>query len=293
MGKPTKAQIEEDIRKGRRNKQGELYPSMRKKPGKKAKRGKKVTVTKKKDIKVVKPPKPITYKIIETTERKEYGSNKFKFTSYNDALTKMKELKETSSLVRFPSMYSSRFSVRKERLLETLLLKEKEPDDTASFLKDEYGKNVEHIIEDDEVNWTIIDKFKRRIEETFWVFGYDKKKERKDFEFILNEILLYNIEDKYFIKYIIVYNNKLVIKYIDNDCDLVICKCHEDVIRLYTELQTEIKKTKVKNVIFNGVTKKEPKVVPETVIQNDLEQIIMNKTGWDLKVVRRNKTSPR
>lgn len=294
MGKPTKAQIEEDIKKGYRNKQGELYPSKKKKPGKNAKPGVK-RKRRRNQLPVVKKPvggdkRSFNYKIVNVVNKNEHSSESYGFRKYNDALTKLQQLKELSDKVRFPSKYSSMDTTKEERVFETLLLKKKDGTENT-YIKNEYGKNIEHIITNKNTKWAIIDKFKKNVEEKFWVFGYDNRYERKDFYFILNEIILFNVEDDFFFKYVIVYNNKLIIKYIDNDCDIVICKCHDDAIRLYSELLKEVNERKIKNVLFNGTTRRSS-LVQDTVIQNNIEELLMKKTGWSLAVVRRNKTSP-
>lgn len=120
-------------------------------------------------------------------------------------------------------------------------------------------------------------------EESFWVYGFNPKTQRKDFNYILNEIVLAHNNDKNYFKRIMIFKNKLIIQY-DFDIDMVICKNQEDAIRLYNELEVKTKKAKCRNVFFNGIVAKSNK--------DWIMEMIMNKTGWNKQKVIRSSTKP-
>ena len=65
------------------------------------------------------------------------------------------------------------------------------------------GKFIPNIIIDDE-NYTIIAKHEWLVEETFNVYGYHPVKDRKTFDFVLNEMVLKDCERIYIKTYILI-----------------------------------------------------------------------------------------
>ena len=78
-------------------------------------------------------------------------------------------------------------------------------------------------------------------------------------------------------------SNKLIIQD-DDGFEMVICKCVDDSIRLYNELEIEINKRKLKSVFFAGQAK--------YAFKKRLIEAIMDKTGWDRFKVARTSTRP-
>ena len=62
-------------------------------------------------------------------------------------------------------------------------------------MRNEYGKLVEQNLNID--GWVVIDKYRYNIEETFWVWGYKNKNDRKTFLWIYENIILSNIISSY------------------------------------------------------------------------------------------------
>ena len=79
------------------------------------------------------------------------------------------------------------------------------------MLRNEYGKLV--TIETNSDTWIVYDRFPHLVEETFWVYGYNPKNDRKDCKWIMEHIIEDYIYDVYSILQIFLYNNKMIFKY--------------------------------------------------------------------------------
>lgn len=197
-------------------------------------------------------------------------------------------LRYNSEVIRFPRRFSSRDHKLVEAKYEILLIEsiptEEKGDENSNvnYLRNEYGKLTP--IKTNTSKGRIYRKETYFFEEDFWVYGFNNKSDRKDFNFILNELVLLNLEDvKYPTKTIYIYKNKLLIED-DNDLEIVICKNMSDSFRLYMELEEEIKKMKIKAVFLMGEVKE--------VSARIAEEKMMQKTSWKLTKIRRNSTRP-
>lgn len=189
---------------------------------------------------------------------------------------------ENDKNVIFPIKYINHKKI-KEADYEILLLKRRERfDSKTQKLRNEFGQFVDHIIDNDD-DWIIIDKSDYKKEESFWVFGFHPKHQRKDFLFILTNFFVRESNNNDLYKRILIYKNKLLIQY-DNNIEIIICKCIPDTVRLYSELEEKCEKLKIKNVFFSGFV--------SNIIRDKIEQIIMDKTGWNQLKVRRSSTRP-
>lgn len=110
-------------------------------------------------------------------------------------------------------------------------------------LRNELGEFIKYDTNLD--NWQIIDKSNWNIEETFWVNGYDPKFQRKNYQWILDNIIGVDIDSKYSFKNILVYQNKFIVDS-DGNIDIVFCKCCNDAIRLYNAIETFCKEKNIK-----------------------------------------------
>jgi len=140
----------------------------------------------------------------------------------------------------------------------------------------------EAIVPEDKIfneNWKLLDKCNFDIEESFNLFGHDKKSERKTI-FELVGILL---EKKSAIREVIVVNNKVLI-YNDETFDMVICKCKKDAQRLHNMLYNLLQKIKGAKFIFLGVANSETTTF--------LYDVIESETGWNRTRIRRTSTRP-
>ena len=205
--------------------------------------------------------------------------------SLSVALKKMKELQdEYNKDVKFPVRF---ISSREEKTFteadyRLMLIKKKEPSDTFNGkFKNEYGKYIECVTDND--NWTFIDELPYMVEETFWVYGYNPKKQRKTFQFIIDELIVSDIHDKYFLKQIAIYKNKLLISSI-NKLDMVICKNHMDSVRLYNEIHNFTEENKIKYITFAGDINK--KTISFDIWYQKIEQL----THWTKRKINKNTT---
>lgn len=151
-----------------------------------------------------------------------------------------------------------------------MIRKAKNDEEAISKLRNKDGKLVDNVILDKNQH-IIVDKHEWLIEETFNVYGYHPIRDRKTYDFILNNIVLKDIIDKYDIRTIFTFRNKVVIKYID-DFDFITCKNPTEANRLATQLEKNIPKHYKKNIIYIGEIKKS--LIP------DLIDKMVKKTGW-------------
>ena len=185
--------------------------------------------------------------------------NNKKFLILNTFRTKIAAYKEYNEAVEknhnsvvFPKtvMMDRRNSSHglRELKYEILLLKKvKEGENTSSYFRDKDGKFVENIVTDlpDRV---ILEKDDWYIEETFGIYGYHPIKEKKDYTFILDNLILNN-EDE--MRRIMVWKNKVVIQYLD-DFDFVTCCDNNQAKTFYDRLESDITKLKKKYIVFMG-----------------------------------------
>ena len=95
--------------------------------------------------------------------------------------------------------------------------------------------------------------------------------------------LVSGAHSKKMVKQIIVVHNKLII-YNEDQFDMVLCKNLEDAQRLHHTLAKIAKKQKIKSLMFMGTASK--------VMVGLLYDLIVERTGWDIKKVRRRSTRP-
>jgi len=198
---------------------------------------------------------------------------------------KLKEFQEKyNKNVRFPVKFVSNhgektFTNADYRLM--LIKKKEDGDYFVGKFKNEYGKYVECTTDNDK--WLFIDELPYLIEETFWVYGYNPKRQRKTFQFIFDELIKANSATKLHIKQIVVYKNKVLISSIDK-FDMVICKNHMDSVRLYNELAKEVNDNKIKYVTFSG------DITKHTLSYDIWYQKIENLTHWTRRKINKNST---
>lgn len=157
--------------------------------------------------------------------------------------------------------------------------KETEDTDVFRILRDDYGKlYTEKPIGD----WTILESSKYDIEETFWIYGMDPSINRPTIREIVKRLVSGAFAKK-MVKQIIVVHNKLLI-YNEDQFDMIICKNMEDAQRLHHTLAKVAKKQKIKSLMFMGTASK--------LMVSNMYDLIVLKTGWDIKKVRRTSTRP-
>lgn len=164
-----------------------------------------------------------------------------------DIMEKFNTLKCESEEVSFPVRHTNNDGINKsEYEIFVIKKKEKRNENNIIPLKNYYGSIIDYTTNNKK--WIILDRENYDLEETFWVFGYDKFKDRKNFKWILNNILYTDININN-IKRVIVFQNKLLVES-SYRMDMVLCKNGSDCIRLYNELQKEVFKEKLNKFIF-------------------------------------------
>ena len=253
----------------------------KKKRGRKKKRGPKKKVVKAPRVYVgLKRP----YHII-TSNNGVQLKDIYSAVSIDVALKKIKELGEQyNKNVKFPVRFVSNKSEKTFTKADyrLILIKKRSPgDNPVGKVRNEYGKYIDCITDNDD--WVFIEDYPYSVEETFWVYGYNPKCQRKTFDFIINELVLPHSNDKYSLKQVVVFKNKLLISSIDK-LDMVICKNHMDSVRLYNEIALVADKKKMKYVTFAGDINK--KTTSFDIWYNKIEKL----TNWTWRKINKNTT---
>lgn len=266
------------------NKQSKKKTENKKKKPVKKKRKKRAVIKKKETI-GKQPNRNTCHEILITSQNKKMVSV-FTTMYENSANRAFNTIVEENKKVRFPVEYSSRDHKLIPAKYDILLMKTKEYEGEESPLfRNEYGKLVPNISNSKKM--VIAKKEKYYFEETFWIYGLNPRSQRKNYNYILNEILLKDLitnnqlKSKYIIKTVLIYKNKLIVENDNGDFNMVICKCENDSARLYTELKKDTDERYIKCIFYSGFTK--------GVRQERVVERIMEKTGWDrLKVIRKS-----
>lgn len=257
------------------------YYIMPKKRGRKKKRG-----PKKKKPQVIYKYRGLKrpYHIITSVNNKQI-KDIYTAVDISTALNKLKELQTTLNKdVTFPVRFISNNKIKKfiEADYKLILIRKDESIDTyKGQMKNEFGKYVD--VETDSTHWTFIESLPYQVEETFWVYGYNPKCQRKTFPFICSEFIDYTSKSKYFFKEVGVYKNKLLINSLDG-LNMIICKNHQDSVRLYNAIADYTKEKKLKSITFIGDIK--PGSYSFLVWQTKIQEL----TNWTIKKINQNTT---
>jgi hypothetical protein len=160
------------------------------------------------------------------------------------------------------------------------IVKNIEDDDTPRMVRDRLGK----LVEEKPIFgiWTVVAEADYDLEESFWVFGYDSRNDRKSVIDIV-KILMVGLEQPRKTKQIIVINNKLVF-YDEDKFDMVICKNKKDAQRLHHALYKTANDLGISSLYFMGTANKK--------ILGDYYEIIHEHTNWDYTKIWRTTTRP-
>ena len=219
--------------------------------------------------------KPYSYKIISCRNGIQ---NKFigRYRDIKEAYAVFNALKLQDNNVIFPSNITGIHQI--ENSIDEYILIEKNEDKTSTLLRNEYGKFVEQTTNKN--GWIIIDKFRYKREEEFWVYGYNSKNDRKTFLWIYNNLVMSDLYDNLDFKRIFLYKNKIVIKNDANEIELVLCKDESDAVRFYNKTEEWIKRDKIKQVLFMG----DYSSISDR--RRKLEDELIALTGWTKKKVQ-------
>ena len=196
---------------------------------------------------------------------KFFGCRKFRVA----ALQLYHELLDNNhSEVKFPQKIVKSGNRIKEHKYELVLVKKIDDiEDSMTLLRNEQGKFIENYLIDAPTH-KILDKNEWFVEETFYVYGFDPIKERKNFDYIYNNIILKNPS---IYSRIMVHNNKLI-KHYDDDFVMIICKNTDQAIELYDTIEKMIDTKKNPTLFFMGKTSG----TTSSWIIDEIEK----KTGW-------------
>ena len=190
---------------------------------------------------------------------------------------KFDDLIEQNKAVRFPVRYIN-IGKLVDANYEIYIIRRNDDDTKTTKLKDENGKIINFETNDD--NWIIYDRETYYKEESFWVYGYHPVFQRKDFNWVFENMISNDI-NKYNIKQVLVFRNKLLIS-TTYELNMVMCKNESDCIRLYNELEKEAMNKKIKYVFFSGDAY-------HSKLKKNWFERIKKLTGWnDTKIRRRN-----
>lgn len=222
------------------------------------------------------------YKMIITNcgKQKEYINY---YNTVESAVEAFRNMVEENKLLKFPIKYIKTKNKIHDANYELLLLKKVFDTDVIEQPKfrNELGILVDNIITTDD-RWVIFDKAPYYYEESFWVYGYHPSTQRKNFEWIY-ENLIFNkmIGEKYDLFRMALFFNKILILDDYDDFSMVLCKNKSDAIRLYNLIITMAKKDKIKQLIEMG------DVCTNLSIRKEIVKLIMDKTGWNKTKVER------
>lgn len=221
---------------------------------------------------------PFNYKIISCRNGIQ---NKFigKYRTIEDAYNVFNELKFNDKNIIFQSVITGDDKMKNS--VDEYIIIEK-TDSKPNVLRNEYGKLVEQNVNKD--GWIIIDKFRYKREETFWVYGYNSKNDRKTFLWVYNNLVV-NDSDGFNFKRVFLYKNKLIIKDDVENIEMVLCKDVSDAVRMYNKIEEWVKINKNKQILFLG----DFSDIGDR--RRKLEDELIKLTGWSKKKVQMKTTT--
>ena len=196
---------------------------------------------------------------------------------------KFEKLLKENKKVMFPIRYNNHEHVMIESEYELVIIKCRDENESlTNKVRTDSGEFIDYTTTDDD--WIVIDRAPYNIEETFWVYGYHPRIQRKDFKWIFDNFISADAKNKYMFKTVQIYKNKLLV-----DCngklEMVICKNKQDGIRLYNKVEEESKRNKLKYIIFMGD-------VSKSKYRSDWIKRIKELTHWSDEKVKRSSTRP-
>ena len=203
-----------------------------------------------------------------------------KFRTIEDAYDRFNMEKKRSEMVVFPR--TTKIDQKIEESVDECILVAK-TDNGPTMLRNEYGKLIEHRTNLE--GWEVIDKFRNRVEETFWVWGYDNRNDRKTFSWIYDEMLIREGFGLYEFRRVFVFRNKLLVRMDDGTLNFALCKSDFDAVRLYNALQDKAKKDGIKKLLFLGDKSERSEETDKLITE------LMEITGWSKKKVSMKNTT--
>lgn len=194
-----------------------------------------------------------------------------------------KTMVEENKSVVFPIKFNNNKTEIIESSYEIMIIKARDKTESRETkVMDEYGKFVNYATNDDD--WIIYDRSPYYIEETFWVYGYHPRLQRKDFKWIYDNFISNNSNNKYLFKTVQLFKNKILIE-CNGKLDMVICKNKQDAIRMYNMIEEWCERDKMKYVGFMGD-------LSYSRYKSDWITKIQKLTNWTRKKITRMSTRP-
>jgi hypothetical protein len=204
-----------------------------------------------------------------------------KYINKEEAFDEIEKLLEENKKVLLPRKYFYINDVLSKSNDELLLLKLDEEGKPSQF-PNEYGKLIDNLV-DSKSSWVIINKYKWNVEDKFHHVGVSTVKvfkaycndalakyRDKDVKYITDNLILKNVPI-----HIFVYDCYLIIKYDEQNIELIYAPHKSIIIELYTYLNNYCKKNKIFNVTFMGSIKGSSKLSKfyDEFIYNKLDNI--------------------
>lgn len=147
--------------------------------------------------------------------------------------------------------------------------------------RDSFGVAIDEPLLSD--RYTIIDDAPFKIEEKFWVYGYDSINDRKTVIDIMNIVYDKDEDDRFKHKFALILRNKLVI-WNEEKFHMVICKNQDDASRLQQKMKELSIIKKLTSITYGGTCAKNN--------TSKIYKLIMENTGWNYTKVKRSTTRP-
>ena len=193
-----------------------------------------------------------------------------------------KLLKENKKVV-FPVRFNNEQHVMVESEHELVIIKcRDEYEKKETKIKTNSGEFAIYETTDDD--WIVIDRTPYNIEETFWVYGYHPRIQRKTFQWIFENFVLKDSKNKYMFKSIQIYLNKVLFD-CNGELEMVICKNKKDAIRMYNLIEEYANKKRCKYIMFMGD-------VGNSKYRSKWIERIKKLTNWSDIKIRRPSTRP-
>lgn len=194
-----------------------------------------------------------------------------------------KTMVEENKSVIFPVRFNNNKTEIIESSYEIMIIKARDKTESRETkVMDEYGKFVNYATNDDD--WIIYDRSPYYIEETFWVYGYHPRLQRKDFKWIYDNFISNNSNNKYLFKTVQLFKNKILVE-CNGKLDMVICKNKQDAIRMYNMIEEWCERDKMKYIGFMGD-------LSYSRYKSDWITKIQKLTNWTRKKITRMSTRP-
>jgi len=221
------------------------------------------------------------YHIIITSRGKQL-SDIFQTRSELKVNKKLGDLLEDNKKVVFPVKFINFKGIFPAEYEYVVIKAKQEGDDKVTRLRDENGVFVNHSTTDED--WVVYDRQPMLKEETFWVYGYHPRFQRKTFQWIFDEFIVDASEDKKQTRCVIVFQNKLVIDR-NGKLNIVMCKNKEDAVRMYNLMDEMCRERKMKYVVFAG-----DGFAPH--VRKKWYQKLEEWTSWSWRKLSRNSLRP-